>query len=63
MRILAGVLIIANHKRAVALYCFTLQRFITIATSKYFNIKWRKSWKVYHIFRMLCGRQRVFVGN
>ena len=42
MRILAGVLIIANHKRAVALYCYTLQRFITItttkkATRKYFN--------------------------
>ena len=42
MRILAGVLIIVNHKRAVALYCYTLQRFITItttkeATRKYFN--------------------------
>ena len=42
MRILAGVLIIANHKRAAVLYWYTLQRFITItitkeATGKYFN--------------------------
>ena len=41
MRILAGVLIIANHKRAAVLYWYTLQRFtITTtkeATRKYFN--------------------------
>ena len=54
----AGVLIIANHKRAVILYCYTSQRGYT----KVFQ-QWRKTGKVYHIFRMLCGRQRVFVGH
>ena len=46
MGILAGVLIIANHKRALALYCYTLQR----GHTKVFQ-EWRKTRKVYHIFR------------
>ena len=53
-----GVYIVANHKRAVVLYCLHRMQ----AVRKYFN-NGEKRGKFTIFFRVLCERQRVFAGN
>ena len=53
-----GVYILANHKRAVVLYCLCHMQ----AGQKYFNNS-KKCRKFTIFFRVLCEHQRVFAEN